>query len=358
MSLAFRAALAVSVSLAFASGSWVGLGRPTLATTESRLLPRAFALAEPLFASPSVPSVPAEPAPAPSPPGPSFDLPPLPEQSDAPAQKPWPELNAQATIQRAWVVAEGPRREPGDPHRLVTLTFDDGPFLATTPKVLHLLAREKIHATFFVIGEYLDGDDHRAHLARQLLRRMVAAGHLIGNHTHDHARLSMRSQTQVLEQIDQGSASIERAIGRRPMLFRPPFGELDAFGEQAVHARGLDLILWNVEANDMLREDSHAMFREIARALDRKEGGMVLLHDVRFSSLAVLRELLPWLHDHRWDPRRPTRVGYEVVDLPTYLRAAAASPQPFENREELDKAREQRSKGRRVERAPEAPGEG
>jgi hypothetical protein len=103
----------------------------------------------------------------------------------------------------------------------------------------------------------------------------------------------------------------------------------------------------------MKREDSHQMFREITRALDYKEGGIVLLHDIRFTSVAVLRELLPWLDEHKWDPKRPHRVGYEVVDLPTYLRAAAANPQPYESREELDKVREQRSRLRHMRATPQ-----
>jgi peptidoglycan-N-acetylglucosamine deacetylase len=257
------------------------------------------------------------------------------------------------------MVSEGPYR-PGNPRRLVTLTFDDGPFLETTPKVLRLLASEKIHATFFVVGQYLDGEDKRTRVTRELLRRIAREGHLIGNHTHDHARLTMRTHTNVLEQIDEGAASIELTTGQRPILFRPPFGELDAFGEQAVRDRGLDLILWNVAVNDMKREDAHQMFREITRTLDYKEGGIVLLHDIRFTSVAVLRELLPWLHEHRWNPKRPDRIGYEVVDLPTYLRAVEENPQPYANREELEKAREQRARLRRI-KAPavsDAPGDG
>jgi len=197
-----------------------------------------------------------------------------------------------------------------------------------------------VHATFFVIGQYLDGEDKRTRVTRALLRRIVQAGHLVGNHTHDHARLGSVSHTRVLEQIDEGSASIEHAIGRRPILFRPPFGELDDFGSQAAKERGLDVMLWSVAVEDMNRDDAHQMFRELSTQLDHKEGGMVLLHDIRFSSIAALRELLAWLHDHRWDPKRPSRPGYEIVDLPTYLEAVAASPLPYATRDDLERARD------------------
>src|SRR5439155_12224929 len=126
-----------------------------------------------------------------------------------------------------------------------TFTFDDGPFLETTPSVLKVLRHYRIHASFFVIGEFLEGTDKRAAATRRLLKRVVDAGHLVGNHTFDHAHLGSISHTRVLDEIDRGSAAIERAIGKRPILFRPPFGELDDFGERAAAERHLDVMLWN-----------------------------------------------------------------------------------------------------------------
>jgi len=262
------------------------------------------------------------------------------ELDRVPSLRPWPELNAEASIPKAWMVAEGPAYRPGSGRRLVTLTFDDGPFPETTPTVLKILAKAKVHASFFVIGRYLDGDDERAKASREVLKQVAAAGHLIGNHSHDHANLAAVTHTEVLEQIDQGTASIERATGKRPILFRPPFGKLDDFGRQAVRERGLDLLLWSVEKQDMQREDSHEVFRELVGQIEYKEGGIVLLHDIRWTSIAVLRELLGWLREHRWDPKRPSRFGFEIVDLPTYLREVAASPLPYATRDALEKDRE------------------
>jgi peptidoglycan/xylan/chitin deacetylase (PgdA/CDA1 family) len=249
-----------------------------------------------------------------------------PDTALAPGPVPWPRLNPEANITKAWRLAEGPHRQPGDKRRLVTLTFDDGPFPETTPKVLDLLAKYEVRATFFVIGRYLDGDGERARASRVVMKQIVDGGHLVGNHTHDHALLTAISHTQVLEQIDRGAASIERAIGKRPILFRPPFGELDDFGQDAVRARQLDVLLWNVEAKDMERNDTQAMFRELVRQLAYNEGGVVLLHDIRWTSVKILKKLLAYLDARRYDPSRPGREGYEIVDLPTYLREVEASP--------------------------------
>jgi peptidoglycan/xylan/chitin deacetylase (PgdA/CDA1 family) len=340
-----RAALFAGALLA---GSWLGLGRPSAAdgrTFVENARARADARAKDN----------AEAKAAPAEPDTALGFGPVPHQSDPetlPSMRPWPELNAEASIPKAWMVAEGPAYRPGNGRRLVTLTFDDGPFPETTPTVLRVLAKHNVHATFFVIGRYLDGDEPRARRSRQVLERVVAAGHLIGNHTHDHALLTTVSRTQVLEQIDQGAASIERVTGKRPILFRPPFGQLDEFGQAAVRERGLDLLLWSIEKQDMQRGDSHAIFRELVNQIEYKEGGVVLLHDIRKSSITALRELLDWLELHRWNPEKPAQIGYEVVDLPAYLREVAASPLPYASRDELEKVREPASRARAARRLP------
>lgn len=208
----------------------------------------------------------------------------------------------------------------------MTLTFDDGPSTEVTPRVLDLLAKHQVRATFFVVGRYLDGEGDRQKTARQIVRRAVSEGHLIGNHTHDHALLTALPHTQVLDQIDRGAASVEGATGKKPLLFRPPFGELDEFGQAAMRERGLDVLLWSIEAQDMERADTPVMMRDLTKQLAYNEGGIVLLHDFRNSSVALLKKLLAYLEARRWDPTRPEREGYEIVDLPTYLREVQSSP--------------------------------
>ncbi len=339
---------AVLAVIALTAGSWVGLGRPSReADLRAMFGPTTAAVAPPATNR-----------------GAAADLPPSPLERDPTLLpdrgSPMAALNPERSIARGWMVAEGPRHEPGDNRRLVTLTFDDGPGAKTTPAVLRLLRRHKVKATFFVIGSYLEGESGRAETARTTLRRVAAAGHLVGNHTHDHVRLTSVSRTQVLEQIDRSAAAIERTLGRRPTLFRPPYGALDAFGEAAVRERGLDLVLWSVEKDDMKRDDEANMFHELVAQLDYKEGGIVLLHDVRMSSVNVLERLLGWIEARRWDPKRPERVGYEIVDLPTYLRAVQAAPLPYASRDELERARAERAEKKRPQsaRREDGPGEG
>lgn len=298
-------ALSVAV-LSLATGSWVGLGHPELETLRAALDPPP---AVERFSSP---------------PPPGFSNDPLPPQlrdpSLVPSFAPWPRTNPEASIAKAWAVAEGPAKTRGEGRRLVTLTFDDGPTPEVTPEVLRLLRKHRVRATFFVIGGYLDGDSGRAKLARRVLKKVVAAGHLVGNHTHDHVNLASLSPAEALDQIDRGSASIARITGSRPILFRPPYGLLDAEGERMAREKNLELVLWSVEASDMQRGDPDEMFHDLVAQLDYKEGGIVLLHDVKSSSVAVLKRLLEFLRDRPYNPGRPDKWGYEIVDLPDYLR--------------------------------------
>jgi len=327
-----RAALVATISLV--AGSWVSLGRPELR------LPHVLAPSSPAPA-------PASPSPAPPP----RAEPALPQEADpsiVPSFAPWPRTNPEASIAKAWMVAEGPAKRTGEAKRLVTLTFDDGPTPETTPAVLKMLAKHRVHATFFVIGGYLDGESGRAKQVRRVLKKVVAAGHLVGNHTHDHANLTALSRSDVVAQIDRGAASIERVLGTRPILFRPPYGRLDDFGEQLARDRNLELLLWSVEARDMQRGDADEMFHDLVAQLDYKEGGIILLHDVKRTTLPVLARLLAFLRDRPYDPARPDKWGYEVVDLPTYLRAVGASPLPYAERDALERAREASGKTKRT----------
>jgi hypothetical protein len=122
-------------------------------------------------------------------------------------------------------------------------------------------------------------------------------------------------------------------------LFRPPFGQLDLYSEELLKTRGQTLVLWSVEAQDMKSRDAEGMFESLRDQIDYAEGGIVLLHDIRFTSAEALDKLLDWLDERRFDPKRPSRPGFVIADLPSYLRAVAASPQPYTTREALERSR-------------------
>jgi len=246
--------------------------------------------------------------------------------SHAPALRPWPALNPEQRMRTAWRIAEGPALREGSGRRLVTLTFDDGFAADSATRVLQLLADNNVHATFFAVGQDLEGDSPRAKASRQALRLAYEAGHFVGNAGFEHRALASLPRAQLIASIDRAGDAIERIIAKRPIIFRPPFGKLSDVGEQALRDQGLELVLWNIELHSTKHADARAAAHDLTSQLEQGHSGIIALGKHRDMSADTVEELLRWLRDHRWDPVHPSRIGYEVVDLPTFLRAVADSP--------------------------------
>jgi peptidoglycan/xylan/chitin deacetylase (PgdA/CDA1 family) len=316
--------------VSLAVGTWLGVGKPY--ENEARAFGRRVVVA----VSPNT-AAPARPPPPPvEPPAAAVDAGAL-GRHDRVADL--PRLNPDDSVRRAWLLAEGRAYAPGENEHLVTLTFDDGPNPETTPKLLELLQIHHLRAAFFFIGRYLDGDDAHGEAMRDLARQVSAAGQIIGNHTHDHRHLTEAPRAAALAQIDDGAESIRRATGQSPFFFRPPYGDLSRFLERTLAKRGTELVLWSIEAEDMLRDDPDAIADELKMRVEYSHGGIVLLHDVKPSSVHAFAKLLHWLNENRYDPDHPETPGYRIVDLYEYIRATAAHPQPFTTRQALDEAR-------------------
>src|SRR6202042_1777198 len=119
-----------------------------------------------------------------------------------------------------------------------------------------------------------------------------------------------------------------------------PYGEMDPWLQAALSERRLELVLWSIDVEDMKKDDPDVIVRETTEQLEYKGGGIVLLHDMHWPSVKAFNRLVRAMEVQRWDPGHPERPGWDIVDLPTYLRATEASPQPFASRDELERARQ------------------
>jgi peptidoglycan/xylan/chitin deacetylase (PgdA/CDA1 family) len=160
------------------------------------------------------------------------------------------------------------RGAPGD--RRVALTFDDGPDPAHTPRVLDILARERVHGAFFLIGE-------RATAAPDVARRIAAEGHDLGNHTWSHRSLWLCSPAETRRQIERGHDAVAGAAGRAPRFFRPPWGMTNLAMSPALRRLGTPCVLWSVQPEGLRPVPAGAQVRRVAGRL--RPGAIVDLHD-------------------------------------------------------------------------------
>jgi len=152
----------------------------------------------------------------------------------------------------------------------VFLTFDDGPDLTWTYRVLDVLRAAGIKATFCMVGRYV-----RAY--PDVARRVVAEGHALCNHTDSHASLDRLSAAGVEAEIQTAGDSIQTATGVRPALFRFPYGRTSATANGVVARLGLRVLPWNVDPSDYTRPGTDTIITRVVQAV--KPGSIILFHD-------------------------------------------------------------------------------
>lgn len=194
-----------------------------------------------------------------------------------------------------------PQLMPGRPIQqvdkagLVALTFDDGPDPTWTPRILEVLRRLHVPATFFVIGT-------NAQSHQELLRRELREGHVIGNHTYSHQDLAHISRLRAEAEIVGAAAVVEGITGRKPLLFRSPYGsgELSDAGssdkDDLSEALGFHAVNWTVDTLDWKHPGPAAIINAVEQQKSART--VVLMHDGggdRSQTLAALPTLIQTL---------------------------------------------------------------
>lgn len=181
--------------------------------------------------------------------------------------------------------------------RTVALTFDDGPGPAT-PQVLDVLQRAGVRATFFVVGQDAAANP-------EMLQRIVAGGHVLGDHTWSHRMPSASAgwkRSRLTGEIEHTRRAILDATGLEPCLFRPPGGIVKG-AKTVAHAAGLSMVLWSVDTRDWAPSKDRRKFSTIIRkraALGlTEEHPVILLHDGGGNREATVAALPEIINDYR-----------------------------------------------------------
>ncbi|OFQ36687.1 peptidoglycan N-acetylglucosamine deacetylase [Corynebacterium sp. HMSC072D12] len=159
----------------------------------------------------------------------------------------------------------------------VAITYDDGPG-ELTAQLLDTLKAKDAHASFMVLAP-----NATAH--PELLRRMKAEGHTVGNHTASHRELNKLSPSDVDGEIKAGAAAIKAATGENPRWMRPPYGATNGTVEAAAKANGQAQALWSVDTVDWKDRNSEHVCE--AAVNGAQAGSIVLMHDIHTTTVGA-----------------------------------------------------------------------
>ena len=194
----------------------------------------------------------------------------------------------------------------------IALTYDDGPNDPDTFRLLEVLARNDVRATFFIIGRF-------ARQRPDVVRAVASAGHLIGNHTMTHPLLVTRSPREVRQQLSEANRAIEDAVGAPVKFFRPPHGGRRPDVLRAARELGMKTVLWNAIGYDWNAKSAESIVRHVQAGLQKNNthhrGSNILLHDGAQSGIGVDRSLTIEATEmllSRWKRQEPRFVTVDV----------------------------------------------
>ncbi|MEJ2594575.1 MAG: polysaccharide deacetylase family protein [bacterium] len=178
----------------------------------------------------------------------------------------------------------------------IALTFDDGPDGKVTEALMDLLEKYDAQAAFFCIGK-------NVMQFPEIVRKAVDKGHIIGNHSYTHHRwFDLFSAKRMAAEIKATNREIERATGKTPALFRPPYGVTNPSLKKAIQETGMIPVGWSLRSFDTLG-NKEKILKKLRRKT--KPGKVVLFHDRGPELLQLMEEYLRWLSEK----------DYKVVSL-------------------------------------------
>jgi peptidoglycan-N-acetylglucosamine deacetylase len=157
----------------------------------------------------------------------------------------------------------------------IALTFDDSPSFKYTSKVLDILKKENVKATFFVLG-------NKVERYPEIFGEIVKGGHEIGNHTFYHSRITSLDNDRMMNELTMTSDIVKKLTGKRTEYFRPPFGSFNIGERKMIENAGYKFVLWSVNADDFYHlgwgmRTPASIVKRVMRGI--KGGDIILAHD-------------------------------------------------------------------------------
>jgi peptidoglycan/xylan/chitin deacetylase (PgdA/CDA1 family) len=158
----------------------------------------------------------------------------------------------------------------------IALTYDDGPNPAATPRLLEVLARHGVRATFFLIGRFVRSEP-------ALVREIAAQGHVVGNHSMTHPWLSFVSDARIQQELGDCNRALEDTLGAPVRYFRPPYGARRPYVLRVARELGLTPVQWNIICGDWNPVGADVILARAVRGIQCNQSGgrasNIVLHD-------------------------------------------------------------------------------
>lgn len=181
------------------------------------------------------------------------------------------------------------------PGKIVALTYDDGPESDSTPQVLDVLKKHGVKASFFCIGR-------KSEQSPEIIKRIVAEGHLIGNHSYLHeSKFPLYGKKKMTDDLLKTQLILEKISGKKTELFRPPFGVTNPTIGNVVKKLGWSTIGWSLRSFDTQAKTADQVLERIKKRLSPQD--IILLHDRMPFAAELTEKLLIYLKDNGWEVR-------------------------------------------------------
>ena len=189
--------------------------------------------------------------------------------------------------------------------RYIALTFDDGPRRSTTTKLLDGLRERGASATFFLVGEQIEAN-------RDLVKRMKAESHQVGNHTWSHVQLQGASKEVVSREIKETDDLLRQVLGEGTYWLRPPYGKLDEAQKAQIP---VPMVQWSVDSRDWESKNTEKIVKTVLA--QAKPNSIILMHDIYPTSVEAALKIVDALQ----------KEGYWFVTVEELLRLNGIEPQ-------------------------------
>jgi peptidoglycan/xylan/chitin deacetylase (PgdA/CDA1 family) len=208
-----------------------------------------------------------------------------------------------------WAQGFGSTFVSGTPgSKQIALTYDDGPNDPHTLRLMEVLAKDNIRATFFLIGRYVE-------LRPDIVRDLLKTGHVLGNHTFTHPHLIVTGAAKTRTELEQCQRAVQEATGESLRLFRPPFGGRRPDTLRIARTLGLEPIMWNVTSWDWKTPPAAKIVQTCNGQM--RGGDVILMHDGSHVAMGADRwqtVIASHLFIDRWRAQ-----GYEFVTVPEMI---------------------------------------